>query len=465
MKKIQFPFTVLFMVLSIVLLMILQGLWLRSEYKGASDAFKRETNLLFRTTVHHLADSLFFSQVNLYSSSGELPEDSLFGLKQEPPRTMGRSITIMIDPAEKNDSLSNGENALSASNMRVMFNRHARPYPPDSLQMHFHRVLLPRFQNLQMLILERDVDWSQHGRFRQMPPGSIDSLPFATAFYPIGMNTVYAANFKGVRWFLLKGMMPQFGFSIFISALILVSFIMIYRSLLSQQRLIEQKNDFIGNMTHELKTPVATVGVALEAMKKFDVLKNPAKAAEYIDMARHELDRLELMTDKILKTSVFDYEKEIRSARGVVDLKEITAKVVASFKLISEKTNTPLSMEFSGNTNIIGHEEHLTQMIYNLVDNGFKYARDPRGIMLSFCEHPDHVLFSITDHGPGIASQHQHRIFDKFYRVPSGNVHTVKGYGLGLHYVAGVVKSHGGKITLVSQEARGARFDVKFPKP
>jgi two-component system phosphate regulon sensor histidine kinase PhoR len=103
-------------------------------------------------------------------------------------------------------------------------------------------------------------------------------------------------------------------------------------------------------------------------------------------------------------------------------------------------------------------------MVYNLLENAFKYADNGPQIKITLTEHPDYLLLAVKDSGPGIEEQHHAKIFDKFYRVPSGNVHTVKGYGLGLNYVAGVVKSHGGKINLESKPGNGATFEIKFPK-
>ncbi len=479
------------MTLSLVLLAVLQVLWLRAEYRAAADSFRRETNLLFRTTVQHLADSVFFSQIKLMPGY-----DSLNGI-QFPmfrfPANIGDSVskaassqlkTMEIhhqvsDTAKKgtrqirfrvsgqiNDSLPNApglDTRQAQGNLRYFFSMFSDGFNPDSLKHIYLKALPEQYQNLQLSIVEKEIDWFQHGWSRPAL-GRIDSLPFMTGFVPLGINRVFAAKFSGVKNFLFIEIIPQIAFSIIITGLILLSFIVVSRNLRAQQRLIEQKNDFIGNMTHELKTPVATVGVALEAMKNFDVLKDPIKANEYIDMARHELGRLSMMTDKILKTSVFDYETEIKNNKAAIDLSEIVKKVTDSFNLLAEKKNIRLVFEQSGRASILGNEEHLTQMVYNLVDNAFKYAGNGPEIKILLTEHPGYIVMVVADYGPGIAEEHHGKIFDKFYRVPSGNVHTVKGYGLGLNYVAGVVRSHGGKITLESKPGHGAAFEVKLPK-
>ena len=479
------------MVLSIMLLIILQGFWLRAEYKAASDSFRRETHLIFRSTLQHLADSMFFSQMEFIEGGDTLQYPS--GPLSVTAIAPGPDKPNLPRPRMRRDeSRSPGFDSLAPrrgnidfrvrrpysdsvrieifrqgrdfqGNMRFLHLALAEGYPTDTLKILYRKSLPERYQELPFEIIEKEVDWQRYFRNRQ-PSGSIEDEPFTTGFVPLGLNKIYAARFSKVKSFLLYSILPQIGFSIIITGLIILSFFLVLKSLRSQQRLLEQKNDFIGNMTHELKTPVATVGVALEAMKSFDVLKNPEKALEYIDMARHELDRLGMMTDKILKTSVFDYESEIRNNRRVLDLKIITEKVMTSFQLVAQRKGTKFLFDQKGDAHILGHEDHLTQMIYNLVDNAFKYADESPEIKLSLEEQPDYVVLRISDQGPGISPEHQSRIFEKFYRIPSGNVHTVKGYGLGLNYVSGVVKSHEGKISLESKPGAGTVFEVKLPK-
>ncbi len=484
MKKEKFRLVVWLMICSLALLSILQVMWLRAEYRASRDSFRRESHLVFRSTAQHLADSIFFSQVKLMPgydslSDGRFPTFRFPAMQPDSAGTGIRFRTVDIHQAaadtagseprqmriqvsgERTDTLSAASS--QPGNFRYMLSMFSEGFSADSLAKYYRKALPETYRRLDFEIIERKADWYQHGWGRP-PQERNDSLPFVTGFYPFGMNRLYAASFSGVRPFLLIDIMPQLAFSAFITGLILLSFILVYRTLKSQQRLIEQKNDFIGNMTHELKTPVATVGVALEAMQSFDVLKNPEKTREYIEMARHELDRLGMMTDKILRTSVFDYESEIRHNKSMVDMATVIKKVCASFQLVAEKTNTKLVFESEGSTSLQGHGEHLTQMIYNLVDNAFKYAGDGPEIRITLREQGELLVLSVSDQGPGISPEHQSKVFEKFYRVPSGDVHTVKGYGLGLNYVAGVVKSHGGKISLKSQPDAGAIFEVKLPK-
>jgi len=462
------------MVFSMLLLLVLQMLWLRAEYRSAVDSFNRETNLLFRSTVHQLSDSLFFSMFRMSSEAGR--QDTVRFISVVDSTAQGRRVFNIITDAPGNsvDGRSSGVNASNTQagvppeppdggppDMRFMFRNFAEAFNEDSLAHHFEMVLADRYDGLPFTILRREADRStRFARHRQEPH---DSIPFTTSFVPLGWS-LYAASFDHAGPLLLKRLLPQIGFSLFITLVILLSFLLVYRSLRAQERLLEQKNDFIGNMTHELKTPVATVGVALEAMKSFNVLKDTDKAHLYLDMATQELQRLSMMTDKILQTSVYDYDTEIRQNKAPVDLKTVVEKVIASFSLLAEKKQIHLGFSWDGDASLNGHEQHLTQMVYNLVDNAFKYAGDGPEILITLSGDKDMVGLSVSDKGPGIPEEHVSRVFDKFYRVPTGNVHNVKGYGMGLHYVKGVVGSHGGRITLDSNSGEGAVFRIKLPK-
>ena len=474
------------MIFSMLLLMVLQGLWLRAEYRSAVDSFNRETNLLFRNTVHQLSDSLFFSMFrmswNPERQNGIIDSTGTAGMmmarlsgnngalekgekeNQQEHQTMPEEATIVIhrssDQETRND-LPGGAHGAGQQDMRYIFRHMAEVFNEDSLIYHFGNVLADRYEGLSFTILRKEIDRSS--RFSRFRPEPTDSIPFTTSFVPLGWS-FYAASFDHVGPLIFQRLLPQIGFSVFITLVIFLSFMMVYRSLRAQERLLEQKNDFIGNMTHELKTPVATVGVALEAMKNFNVLKNTDKAHLYLDMAMQELQRLSMMTDKIIQSTIFDYGSDIRLNKEYLDMRPVVDKVLSSFSLVAEKAGTKVIFTADGDTGLMGHNQHLTQMVYNLIDNAFKYAGEGPEIRINLSADTDQVVLTVSDKGPGIAEAHLSRVFDKFYRVPTGNIHDVKGYGMGLHYVKGVVNSHGGRISLESKAGEGAVFTIRLPK-
>ena len=436
MTKRRFRVFLMLMGISLIFLVILQVFWLRAEYRSSAESFRRETNLVFRNTMFHISDSIV---------SGFMQQFMDRGSSGQHERT--RQDTIIISSQSRTDSTRHRGVFFEAVN-------------PDSIRKQYIRSL--RDHNILMppAVIKEETGWLPSSY--QKTDEIRDSLPYATQFVPLGMHS-YAASFEGVRPMIIRSILPQIGFSVFITLLIALSFVLVARSLRAQQRLIDQKNDFIGNITHELKTPVATTEAALEAMKHFDVLKNPDQTREYLDMATLELNRLGMITDKILRTSVFDYEEDIQLHKTPVDLEPVAKEALESFRFQAANKGIRLKLQAEGNLVVDGHEGHLLQMLYNLLDNALKYASGSKEILVRLIGRTEKVVLLVSDQGPGIPEAHQKKVFDKFYRLPSGNVHNVKGYGLGLHYVKGVVKAHGGKISLESTPGEGACFMIKLP--
>ncbi|HPI09016.1 MAG TPA: HAMP domain-containing sensor histidine kinase, partial [Saprospiraceae bacterium] len=225
----------------------------------------------------------------------------------------------------------------------------------------------------------------------------------------------------------------------------------------------ELKNDFIRNMTHELKTPIATVSVAVEALQNFDALQNPQRTQEYLDIAGIELNRLSLLVDKVLRVSMFEkQEPELR--REPLDLKLLVQDILHSMRLQFEKHHAQVQfLPESGDYSVSGDRLHLSSVVYNLLDNALKYGSEHPVIRVGMSHRDGQLSLQVQDNGVGIPAAYQGRVFEKFFRVPTGDVHNVKGHGLGLSYVAGVVRLHGGSIGLESREKAGSTFTILLP--
>ena len=263
--------------------------------------------------------------------------------------------------------------------------------------------------------------------------------------------------------FLLKRISLPIIFSFILLGISILSFTLLYRNMQQQRRLAELKNEFISNITHELKTPIATVGVAIEALKNFNALQDPQRTREYLDISSNELQRLSLLVDKVLKLSMFE-KKEIELRIETLDLTTLAEEVEASMRLQLEKQHAQLTLTHSGDTTLQGDRLHLLSVIFNLVDNALKYSTGAPSIQIELTGTEKDVQLSVKDNGIGIASEYQEKIFEKFFRVPTGDTHNAKGYGLGLSYAAHVVKKHGGIISVDSQPGLGTRFTVIIPR-
>ena len=252
-------------------------------------------------------------------------------------------------------------------------------------------------------------------------------------------------------------------FSLLLLGITILSFVLLYRSLQKQQRLAELKNEFISNITHELKTPIATVGVAIEALKNFNAIQDPQRTKEYLDISSNELQRLSLLVDKVLKLSMFE-NKAIELKYEQVDMKELTEEVLASLRLQLENKRAVVNLQYSGNVQLSGDRLHLMSVIFNLLDNAIKYSRENLVINIDINEAQGFVNVKVADNGIGIPAEYKDKVFDKFFRVPHGDTHNAKGYGLGLSYAARVIRQHNGSIAVDSHENNGCTFTINLPK-
>ena len=263
--------------------------------------------------------------------------------------------------------------------------------------------------------------------------------------------------------YLVKKLSSPILFSVFLVGVTVVSFLLLYRNLQRQRKLTQIKNEFISNITHELKTPIATVGVAIEALRNFNAINDPQRTKEYLDISQNELQRLSLLVDKVLKLSMFE-KKEIELKYELLDLKGVVDEVVSSMRLQIEKHHATVSINTEGDTHLQADRLHLLSVVFNLLDNALKYGNGNTAIKFDLKEKENEVELSVADNGIGISPEYKDKVFEKFFRVPLGNMHNTKGYGLGLSYVSHVVQRHKGKIEVESQPGLGSKFIITLPK-
>ena len=301
--------------------------------------------------------------------------------------------------------------------------------------------------------------------FNREPPSDKkeDTLKTNPVFAGMPKFNVYVAQFPEYQSFLFRKTLPQVFFSMLLLGITTLAFWLVYRSLRQQERLTALKNDFISNITHELKTPIATVSVAIEALQNFNALQKPELTKEYLDISKNELSRLSMLVDKVLKLSVFE-QKEPELQKEIIDVAALVAQVLDSMRLQFEKIEAKITFNTEGAENAVveADKTHLTSVIYNLLDNALKY--NGKNININLQEQLNTLQLNIEDDGCGIATEYQSKIFDKFFRVPTGDIHNVKGYGLGLSYVSSVLRQHGGRIEVQSVLEKGSIFSVFLPR-
>ena len=260
----------------------------------------------------------------------------------------------------------------------------------------------------------------------------------------------------------LMGEMEIWTFSSGFLLMVIIFFSYTIWLVLKQKRLSEIKTDFVNNMTHELKTPISTIMLATEVLSEPDISKDPERMKSYASIIREENLRLKAQVEKVLEIARLERKSDIN--RTAVDLHLLIEETVQRFSTILKSKNAEVNLELNAEKSVImGDKTHLSNIIFNLIDNAIKYSADKPVIKVSTTNEHGRIYLRVIDNGIGINKEAQKHIFEKFYRVPSGNLHNVKGFGIGLNYVKKMVKKHHGSIRLKSELGQGTTFKLFFP--
>lgn len=282
-------------------------------------------------------------------------------------------------------------------------------------------------------------------------PGS--RVNYIQVYFPTKANYIFST---------VKFMIPSFVFTLILLVIFLYTIIVAFR----QKKLTEMKNDFINNMTHEFKTPISTISLAAQMLNDDAVRKSPMMLQHTATVINDETKRLRFQVEKVLQMSMFDRQSANLKLQEV-DANVAIANIVHTFKLKVEKYGGSLTADLNAEDSIVAVDEmHFTNVIFNLLDNAVKYRREdePLQLKVTTSDLPGRRLrIEIADNGIGIKKEDLKKIFDKFYRVSTGNRHDVKGFGLGLAYVNKMVRELGGEISAESEFAHGSKFIIVLP--
>lgn len=297
-------------------------------------------------------------------------------------------------------------------------------------------------------------------------PEPLKTSLYKASLFPndiIQHNYLLKIHFPHERGFLIKTMWAMMLTSILIIVAIIGGFYFSISTIIRQKQISEIKNDFINNMTHELKTPISTISLACEALKDPDLAGSETIVQRYIGMISDENKRLGLLVESVLKSAVLEkgeFKLKLKETNMHQLIESLSEKMLFQVKEKQGSLALHLNAE---NPVIMGDEVHLTNVINNLIDNAIKYCEQQPNIELFTKSDLNGIYIDVKDNGIGISPENQQKVFDKLYRVPTGNVHNVKGFGLGLRYVKIITEKHGGTVTLKSKLNQGSTFSVFLP--
>jgi signal transduction histidine kinase len=462
---------------SLSFLLLFLSSWIHGVYTHEKQALEKEISYTFKDVINVIEDSIiqkvFLEKITLDVKS---PGETFKRVKRE--------LTFKMDSVE----------VIGTSSRTIQ-----KEYKSDSLHMFvatmeekpanmFHTGLLPILIDLEVdtayakidtkagikKIIDLISDQFQQEIQKSDLPKTYKIVELTNEANPTGLVSTfyefpdegvsYAAIFQTYFWYVISKMKHQLLFASLLLAAISASFFIIYNNWRKQQKLIDIKNDFISNVTHELKTPISTVSVALEALSRFDVVKNKDKTAEYLAISKLELNRLRILVDKVLKMSIFE-KGATQLSLEKFDLAVLLNEVLSSMKIQFEKVEAHVQSQLDGEDFTIEADKiHMTNVLYNLLDNAIKYSPQGPKIDILLKESNGFLDINIKDQGLGISKEDQSHIFDRFYRVPTGDTHNIKGHGLGLSYVATIINQHNGKINLESELNKGSKFSIRLNK-
>jgi signal transduction histidine kinase len=261
--------------------------------------------------------------------------------------------------------------------------------------------------------------------------------------------------FKSLSWLMAGSLL----FTLIIILASGASFVVMIR----QKRISDIKTDFINNMTHEFKTPIATISIAADSINNPRVLAEPETIRSFTRIIKEENNRMNTRVEQVLQMALLD-SRDFRLRPALIDLNELIGQVIQHFRLQIERRGGTINFESGANHAIVlADEDHIRNLILNLLDNANKYSVESPAIRIFTYNKPGKVFMGVEDHGIGMSGEVQRRIFDKFYRVTTGNIHNIKGFGLGLSYVKAIILAHHGEIQVRSEPGKGSLIEIGLP--
>lgn len=273
----------------------------------------------------------------------------------------------------------------------------------------------------------------------------------------------FGINFPGIQSYLWRELRVVIIFS---AAVILITIFFGYSIIiiLRQRRLSELQREFINTMTHEFKTPISTINIAADVLANKEILKSPDRIATYTNLIKQENTRLNSQVERVLQLARLE-KKNFGLKKELLNLNELVKSICESFEMNAEKQNFAIQYHPEAEkTDIMADKLHLTNMLFNLIDNAIKYRKEELTITVSTRNELNSIVLEIEDTGIGISKEYIAKVFNLFYRVPTGNLHDVKGFGLGLYYVKTICRKHRWNIQLHSEPGIGSKFVITIPQ-
>ena len=306
----------------------------------------------------------------------------------------------------------------------------------------------------------------QNGNFKESQKNDFIKSNYKVRLFPgniIRQDLILSVIFPERTNYVLGSMVWILGGSLLFSLFILSTFVLSLYFIISQKKISEMKSDFINNMTHEFKTPIATISLAADTITNPKVINDEKSIRHFISMIKKENSRMNKKVETILQIASLD-KKEIEFKFENVSIHTIIEYAIETIDIQVQQRNGTIRLNLEASEPMVfGDSEHLINLVSNLLDNAIKYSPDSPEICVSTNNCEKGIILNVEDKGIGMTKAVQSKIFERFYRQSSGNVHDVKGFGLGLNYARAIIDAHKGNITVSSEPGKGSRFEIFIP--
>lgn len=504
------PYKVIFgvLTLSVVFILLLQGFWIRNFYLQKQDEFSKAIySALEKVTLKlreregmtvikkNLVYDPAFIKPNPLIEKSEVAGNNLKiqvrnhqkeiteinavdvnGLKSGMKRvTRGDSVLkiFFADSSIRTNKITINRTGVKEEELKKLMNKMVTEIRindndernPDTLKQIIKRVFenkglfLPFEFALKKVFHDNDETLASTAGFDDRQKSFISDLSSENVF---STHNFLFVQFPKQGTYVLSSIRNMLVLSLVFSLIIIGAFYYTIRLILNQKKLSEIKNDFVNNMTHELKTPIATNSLAIDALSNPLIKNDEAKFKDYIRILKEENKKLNAHVERVLQMALLD-KGTLPLSKKVLNLVPVIRSVIANYKLKIEEQQAEIYFSTVSETiAVYGDEEHLQTVFSNLMDNALKYFSEKCILSIFVSIQNGEVTVNFKDNGIGIAKEHHEKIFEKFYRAQGGNLHDVKGFGLGLSYVKSIVEAHGGSISLKSEVGIGSEFTLKL---
>jgi len=424
MRGIKISWLIGAIAVAVLIISLIQVKWLKTSLDLQKKIFDQSVEQLLNTVSHWILVEADFASLEIDHETEDLGDPLIAdGLQRQSRAILLRMETIPMDSLL---SLSLREHGIETSVVFGAFDRYGQPAYLDERSEVYREELLEKGYSV-----------------------GLGPLQLRVYFPDLGRHLVKSI----VEAFMLSGVMLLF---------IAIGLAYVMRSVIKSKELVRIRRELMNNLTHELKTPISTIGLASEALGDSDLQLNEAQKNYYISMIRGENKRLGVLVEKVLQASLSD-SKSLKLYPVEINIHDVIKDVVRNVAMQVRKQGGKVELSLKAPNPIIYADKiHITNVIFNLLDNAIKYSPDGAQIKIISEQTEDGVELLVKDNGVGIPKEYIGKVFERLFRVPTGNVHDVKGFGLGLSYVKTVIERHGGHIYVESEADKGSTFVLKL---